>query len=285
MKKDNYNTKIKVESWLIFAFCVILTFISLLPIYILVINSTRSQLQIANGVSFLPSTHFLENLQSLNQNRAFNLFTGFKNSFIVSVFATFFSVFFSTLTAYGLVVYNFRLKEAAYNFILLVLMIPAQVSGVGFYKFMVETLHLGDSFIPLTVPAIAAPAVVFFLKQYMESSFPKEIVEAARIDGCGEFRTFLSIGIPMIKPGMAVQAIFQFIYNWNNYFTPSMIIISKFDKKTLPLMMKAIQADIQNLDLGSVYMALTLSIVPLIVVYFLLSKYIIAGVALGGVKE
>ncbi|MGN0667412.1 MAG: carbohydrate ABC transporter permease [Huintestinicola sp.] len=283
--KDNYNTKIKVQSWLIFAFCVILTIISLLPIYILIINSTRSQLQIANGVSFLPSTNFLANIESLNQNRAFNLFAGFKNSFIVTIFATFFSVFFSTATAYGLVVYDFRLKNAAYNFILLILMIPAQVSGVGFYKFMVEGLHLGNSFIPLTVPCIAAPAVVFFLKQYMESSFPREIVEAARIDGCGEFRTFLSIGIPMIKPGMAVQAIFQFIFNWNNYFTPSMIIVSDFSKKTLPLMMKAIQADIQNLDLGSVYMALTLSIVPLIVVYFILSKYIIAGVALGGVKE
>lgn len=281
--KDNYNAKLRTQSVIIMIVCIILTIISLLPIWILVCNATRTHLQISTGVSLIPSTHFLENYKSLMAKNVFKPFIGFKNSFIISACSTILSVFFSALTAYGLVVYDFKIRDGAYAFILAVLMIPVQVSGVGFMNFMIK-VNLYDTLVPLIVPAVAAPAVVFFMRQYLKSSFPLDIVEASRIDGCGEFRTFLQIGIPMMKPAIAVQAIFAFIQNWNNYFTPSMMIVSE-SKKTLPMMIKSLSSDRLATDYGIIYAGIAISIIPLVVVYLLLSRFIIEGVALGGVKE
>jgi multiple sugar transport system permease protein len=163
------------------------------------------------------------------------------------------------------------------------MMIPVQVSSAGFVKFMYD-LNLINNFIPLIVPAIAAPAVIFFMVSYMKSSFPLDIVEASRIDGCGEFRTFLTIAIPMMKPAIAVQAIFAFVANWNNFYTQNMIL--KNDKLvTMPIMVSKVLGFDKNVDYGVNYLCITLSILPIVVIYFILSKFIIAGVALGGVKE
>jgi multiple sugar transport system permease protein len=189
------------------------------------------------------------------------------------------------MTAYGLVVYDFKLKKIAYTIIIAVMMVPVQVTSVGFYKFMLS-IGLTDTYWPLIIPAIAAPAIVFFMRQSMKSTFPLEIVEAARIDGCGEYRTFFTIGIPMMKPAIAVQAIFAFVANWNNYYTPSMILISrKRTQLTLPMMVNTIVSNDKLADYGAKYLAIMLSIVPVVIVYFIFSKFIVEGVALGGVKE
>ena len=210
---------------------------------------------------------------------------GYRNSAIITISATFLTVFFSALTAYGIHVYDFKLKEVSYTVVLLVMMVPTQVTAAGFLNFMMK-IHWNDTYFPLILPAIAAPAVVFFMRSYMKSSFPLDIVEAARIDGSGEFRTFLTIAIPMMKPAIAVQAIFAFVANWNNFYTPSMILIDgDVQKKTLPMMVQAIQASDKVRDYGVVYFCIALSIIPIVVAYVCLSKFIIAGVALGGVKE
>lgn len=287
--KDNYSFKIKLKSGLLFAWMVILTIICLLPIYILIINATRLHADIANGISFIPDTYLSKNIETLfkdvNYNTVYNVAIGYKNSLIITGFSTILTVFFAALTAYGIHVYDFKLKEISYTVILLVMMVPVQVTSAGFVSFMLD-LKLTDTYWPLIIPSIAAPAVVYFMRSYMKSSFPLDIVEAARIDGSGEFRTFLTIAIPMMKPAIAVQAIFAFIASWNNFYTPSMILISsKFSQKTLPMMVSAIQASDKFVDYGAIYLAIALSILPIVIVYCLLSKFIIAGVALGGVKE
>lgn len=105
------------------------------------------------------------------------------------------------------------------------MMIPTQVTALGFIRLM-RSMNLMDSFIPLIVPAVAAPITFFYMKQYMESTLPLSLIEAARIDGSGEFRTFNSIVLPLMKPAIAVQAIFGFVSSWNNYFTPALILQS-----------------------------------------------------------
>lgn len=280
--KDNYNTNLRIRSLIITVICVILAIICLLPIYLLIINATRNTSEILNGATLIPGDQTIINYKKLIALDGFNALTGFKNSFIIAGSSSLLSVFISALTAYALVVYDFKLKGPAFTFILAVLMIPTQVSAIGFVRFMIK-LGFFNTYIPLIVPVMAAPATVFFIRQFMKSSFPLDIVEAARIDGSSEFRTFLTIGIPMLKPAMSVQLIFAFIFNWNNFFTPSMIITST-EKYTLPMMINTLSSD-RYTDYGMVYMGIALSIVPLIVVYFILSKYIIEGVALGGVKE
>ena len=162
-------------------------------------------------------------------------------------------------------------------------MIPTQVTALGFVQLMAK-MKMEDSLIPLIVPTIAAPVTFFYMKQYMESTLPLSIVEAARIDGSGEFRTFNHIVLPLMKPAIAVQAIFTFVLNWNNYFIPALILHSD-NKKTLPVLIAQLRsADFLKFDMGQVYIMIAFSIFPVIIVYLLLSKFIVQGVALGGVK-
>ncbi|HRR76139.1 MAG: carbohydrate ABC transporter permease [Ruminococcus sp.] len=285
--KDNYMFKIRLKSTILFVWCIILTIICLVPIYILLINATREASEIAGGLSIVPGSHFMKNVETMRTDfkQQFRPLIGYRNSAIITISATFLSVFFSALTAYGIHVYDFKLKEISYTAILLVMMVPAQVTAAGFLNFMVK-IHLTDSYIPLIVPAAAAPAIVFFMRSYMKSSFPLDIVEAARIDGCSEFRTFLTIAIPMMKPAIAVQAIFAFVAQWNNFYTPSMILLSnKMSQRTLPMMIANVQSMDTYKDYGVVYTCIAISIIPIIIAYILLSRFIIAGVALGGVKE
>ena len=285
--KDNYMFKIRLKSTILFIWCVILTIICLLPIYILVINATRLDTDIAGGLTVIPGKALGKNIKTMREDfgNLFKPLIGYRNSAIITVSATFLTVFFSALTAYGIHVYDFKLKETSYMIILFIMMVPTQVTATGFLNFMAK-IGLTDTYWPLILPAVAAPAVVFFMRSYMKSSFPLDIVEAARIDGSGEFRTFLTIAIPMMKPAIAVQAIFAFVANWNNFYTPSMILLSGDpDQKTLPMMISAIQASDKTGDLGVVYTCIALSIVPIIIADVLLSRFIIAGVVLGRVKE
>ncbi len=283
--------KMKPKDIIITAVMIIICIVSLLPLYILIINSTRSSVDISgNGVSLIPGLNLFKNFGTLADWSAtgkveYNALRGYLNSAIIAFSCTFLTVLFSGMTAYGVVVYDFKLKGPAYTFILAVMMVPVQVTSVGFYQFMAR-IGLTDNYLPLIIPSIAAPAIVFFMRQYMKSSFPLEIVEAARIDGCGEFRTFVTIAIPMMKPAFAVQAIFAFVSNWNNYYMPSMILISrKSSQMTLPMMVNTILSNDKLADFGAKYAAIMLSIVPVVVVYLIFSKFIVEGVALGGVKE
>lgn len=141
-----------------------------------------------------------------------------------------------------------------------------------------------DSFIPLIVPTIAAPVTFFYMKQYMESSLPASLIEAARMDGSGEFRTFNSVVLPIMKPAIAVQAIFTFVSSWNNYFTPALVLHDD-KKKTLPILIAQLRAaDWLKFDMGQVYVMIAFSIFPVIIVYLFLSRYIVQGVAVGSVK-
>ena len=261
----------------------LLTFLCLLWFYALIVNSTRSHPEIQQGFNFLPGGSFAYNLNNLLNNKNLPVLTGIRNSLFVSACTALLATYFSALTAYAIHAYNFRFKKAAFTFILMVMMIPTQVTALGFVRMMGQ-VGLSDSFIPLILPSIASPIVFFFMKQYMEAMLPVEIVEAARIDGSNEFATFNRIVLPIMKPAMAVQGIFTFVSSWNNYFLPALLLKSSA-KKTLPILIAQLRsADFLKFDMGQVYMLITISIVPIIIIYLLLSKYIVRGVTLGSVK-
>ena len=163
-----------------------------------------------------------------------------------------------------------------------IMMIPAQITMIGFYQ-MVYKIHMTNKAIMLILPAIQSPSMVFFMRQYMKPMLSPSLVESARIDGSKEFYTFNAIVLPIMKPAIATQAIFTFVTSWNNLFTP-LVLLTKQSKYTLPIMVSLLKGDIYRTEYGAVYLGLTLTALPLIIVYFLLSKYIIAGVALGSVK-
>lgn len=261
----------------------VLCFLCLFFFYVLAMNATHSHYEIQRGFNLLPGRDFMKNLSATLADSSLPVLKGIRNSLLISALSALLSIYFSALTAYGIYAYDFRLKKLAFTFIILIMSMPTQISALGFVRLigrMGGTNHLW----PLFLPAIASPTVFYFMIQYMKSSLPMEIVEAARIDGCSEFGTFNRVVLPLLKPAMAVQAIFSFVASWNNYFTPALILDSK-NNPTLPILIATLRSkDVASLDMGSVYMLIAVAILPVILVYLLLSKFIVAGVTLGSVK-
>ena len=266
-----------------YVFLILISFICLFWFYVLFINATRSNSQLARGFTALPSVNLGANLHNLFSG-TLPVISGLCNSLVVASFTALLATYFSTMTAYAIHAYDFKLRKAAFTFILAVMMIPTQVTALGFIQLMTK-MNLMDNFIPLIVPAMASPAVFFYMKQYMDSVLSKSLIEAARIDGSGELHTFNSIVLPLMKPAVAVQAIFSFVSSWNNYFTPA-LILHKDKMKTLPILIAQLRAaDWLKFDMGQVYAMIAFSIFPVILVYLFLSKNIVGGVMMGGVKE
>ncbi len=268
---------------IIYTTCIILAVLSIFPFYTMFVNATRGTFEIQqSAISLVPSTHLLNNFKILS-GKSFNPMLGFFNSMIISTGATLCAVYFSSLTAYGLMAYNWKWRKPFFTFIMCVLMIPAQVVVIGFYQFMYR-LGWTNNFLALILPAISSPAMVFFMRQYLLASLSLDIVDSARIDGAGEFSIFNTIILHIMKPALAVQAIFTFVASWNNFFMP-LVLLTDQSKYTMPIMVSLLRGDIYRTEYGAVYLGLTLTVLPLFVIYFLLSKYIIAGVALGALKE
>ena len=277
--KNNY------KKILIYSLLTLLALLSVLPFLIMFINATRSSVQIeAQSLSFIPSSYLLSNWRRLMVIGSFDPFVGFRNSFIVSASATILSVYFSSLTAYAIVAYDWKFKNAFFTIIMTVLMIPGTIAVIGFFRFMWQ-LGLDNNFIPLIIPAIASPGVVFFMRQYLQATLSLEMVEAARIDGSSEFATFNKIVFPIMKPALATQAIFIMVFNWNTLFLPMVLLSGNQSRWTMPIMVAQLQGNIYRTDFGVVWLGLAITVLPLFAVYAFLSKFIIAGVALGGVKE
>ncbi|MDN2997535.1 carbohydrate ABC transporter permease [Streptococcus suis] len=263
---------------------IILSFMCLFFFYILIVSATHSHSELQRGFSAFPGGYLWDNLMKVANDGTFPMFRGIINSLIVSGTTAAVCTYFSALTAYGLYVYDFRFKKIAFTFIMAILVMPTQVTSMGFVR-LITQMGMYDSFLPLIIPAIASPAVFYFMYSYMKASLPLSMVDAARIDGSSEFRTFNTIVLPLMKPAIAVQAIFTFVGSWNNYFIPALVLQSK-DKMTVPILIASLRgADYMNFDMGKIYTMILVAIVPIVLVYLFLSKFIIAGVTLGGVKE
>lgn len=282
MMKD--KTASRIRSIVAHVVLIILSFMCLFFFYVLIVNASHSHAELQKGFSALPGKYFWKNLMNVANDGSFPMFRGILNSIIVSGCSAVLCTYFSSLTAYGLYAYDFKARNVAFTFIMAILVMPTQVTAMGFLR-LITKMGLYDSLLSLIIPSVASPAVFYFMYSYLQSSLPMSLVEAARIDGSGEFRTFNSIVLPIMKPAIAVQAIFTFVGSWNNYFVPALVIQSK-SKMTVPILIATLRgADYMNFDMGKIYMMITVAIVPIIIVYLLLSKFIIAGVTLGGVKE
>ena len=267
----------------VYAILIFLSVLCLFSFVMLFINATRSNGQLQAGFTLIPGGHLMDNFKNAWTDSSINIPRGLLNSFLVASATAILTTYFSALTAYGFQAYDSKGKQILFGFIMAIMVIPTQVSASGFvqicYKF-----GLTNNYLVLILPGIAAPIVFFYIKQYMESNLPMEIVDAARVDGCGEFRTFNTIILPMLKPALAVQLIFSFLQSWNNYFLPS-LLLTKAEMKTVPIMIAQLRsADYSKFDMGKVYMFILLAILPVLVVYIILSKSIIRGVTAGSVK-
>lgn len=279
---SNYRISTYVMRFFIYLFLAILVVVTVLPIWLMIVNGTRSTTEIQNGIGFFPGTHAIENYNIL-VGRGLNLPRGFINSTTIAVATTIVTVYFSMLTAYGVVVYEFKGKKLLYNFILVLVMIPMQLSIIGFFQYM-SKVGLADSYLQLILPAIASAGSVFFAKQYLESIMIQDLIDAGRIDGSSELGIFHRIMLPLATPGAFTLGIFAFVGAWNNFFNPYILITSR-EKYTLPMLIQTLRGDVYRPEFGAIYLGLAASVVPIIIIYFLFSRYIVNGISMGAVKE
>ena len=278
----NYTTKTKLTRWLVYILLIILLIIVITPIWLLLVNATRSTTEIQQGISLLPSTHAFENYKILTA-RGLNLPRGFVNSLFLSVTTTFMTVYVAFLAAYGIVAYNFRGRRFFRGFVVVLVLIPMQLSIIGYFQYM-SGLGLTDTFASLIFPAVAAAFAVFFAIQYLEGIYINDLIDAGRVDGAGELGIFHRVMMPIAVPGAVTLGIFTFIGSWNNFFTP-FIMISSIEKYTLPMLVQLLRGDVYRTEYGAIYLGLAFTVVPVILIYILFSRYVISGIAMGSVKE
>ncbi|GEK88350.1 carbohydrate ABC transporter permease [Alkalibacterium putridalgicola] len=273
---------VKAQRTLIYVFFALLTLLSIIPFWVVIVNATRSAPEIQQGLSLIPSDSAWSNWTHL-RDQGFNIFQGYGNSFFIAASATILSLYFSSLTAYAFIVYEFKGKKLIWGIILLLIMIPTQVSIIGFYKFMAN-MDLLNNYIPLILPSVASAPTVFFMKQYLETIYHPALVDSARVDGASEIFIFHRIILPLMRPALATMAIFSFIASWNNFLLP-LILINDRSMYTLPMLVQLLTTDGYKTEYGAMYMGITLSVVPLLFLYAFLSRYIIGGVTAGSIKQ
>ncbi len=278
----NYRISTNILRFFIYLFLAVLLIVTLLPVWLLLVNATRSTLEIQQGISLLPSHYILSNYKIL-LSRGLDLPQGFLNSLTIAVATTIITVYFSMLTAYGIVGYEFKGKKFLYNSILVLVMIPMQLSIIGFYQYM-SRFGLTDNYLSLILPSIATAGAVFFFKQYLESIMIQDLIDAGRIDGASELGIFHRIMFPIAAPGAFTLGIFTFVAAWNNFFNAYILITSR-DKYTLPMLVQTLRGDVYRHEYGAIYLGLAASVIPIIIIYFLFSRYIVNGISMGAVKE
>ena len=279
---NSYRLGTYAIRFFVYVLLFILLILVIVPIWLLVVNGTRSTTEIQQGISIMPSTHMLENY-GLLVGKGLDLPRGFANSLFLAVTSTIVSVYFALLTAYGIVAYDFAWKKIFAGFIVVLVMIPLQLSIIGFYQYMAR-LGLTDNYLSLILPLIASAGAVFFGMQYLESMVIHDLIDAGRIDGASELGIFHRIMLPIAVPGAATLGIFAFVASWNSFFTP-FIMISSIEKYTLPMLVQTMRGDVYRTEYGAIYLGLSMTVVPIIILYIIFSRYIVSGISMGAVKE
>jgi multiple sugar transport system permease protein/cellobiose transport system permease protein len=252
--------------------------LSAFPFYFIISMATHSTSEIYKGNVFMLGTDLIKNLTTIMKG-GFAIY--YWNSMYTSVLSGLLSIAISSMAAYSLSIYDFKGKRFATSFIIASMMIPAQISLIGY---TIEMKHLGlvNTHMPLILTWAASAYGVFFMLQYMKSSVPKELVESARIDGSSEFRTYLMIVMPLIKPAVGTLMMLIFLWSWNNFMMPS-TMLTQNDKFTIPLGIQSLSTAYTQ-DWGARGAALAIAVMPMIIIFSFGSKYFVQGISAGAVK-
>ncbi|PGT80394.1 MULTISPECIES: carbohydrate ABC transporter permease [Bacillaceae] len=268
--------------WLInIGFCII-SFIALFPILNLLISSLRPSSELMrNGISlvFDPSTLSFNNYTYIF-TQAGNYWGWYMNSLTISAITIVLSLFFSSMVGYALALYDFKGRNLIFGFVLFILMVPFEILMLPLFQLMIS-MNLINTYTAVILPAVVAPIAVFFFRQYA-IGLPKELMDAARIDGATEYGIFFRIMLPLMGPSMAAMAILQGLGSWNNFLWP-LIVLRSNDMFTLPIGLATLLTPYGNnydvLIAGSV-----MTIIPIIILFVFFQRYFVAGLTVGGVK-
>ena len=257
-------------------FCFLLAASTFFPLFSMLISSTHESYEIVTRLNVLPGNAFMTNYERLTRN--INVWQGMLNSAIVGILETIITLYFSLLTAYAFSKFRFRGRNFLFGVILVTMMLPGQLGVLGFFRQM-TVFHLLDSWWPLIIPGIANCGAVFFLKQYLDSGLPDEILESAFVDGCREISIFHQIVFPLAKSALVAQGIMSFIGSWNSYMMP-LIMLRTISKMTLPLLIATVR-DSMHAEYGAQFVGMLLTVIPLVVLFCFASRIIMEEISVG----
>ena len=260
-------------------FLLAMTFVILAPVLWFVLSSFKDATDLgARPPKILPTRWAFENYTEAFQ--MYNYMRYFINSVIVTTIATILTLLINSMAAYAFAKYNFRGRDGLFVMTLAMIMIPLQVILIPIYL-VVSSLGLVNTYWGMIIPAAATPTGVFIIRQYM-LTIPDELIEAARIDGAGEFRIFARIVLPLCRPALAVVAIFSILWRWNDFLWP-LLIAQKEELYTLPVALALLNGQLV-VPYNIVLAMSVMSIIPVLFMFVFMQRQIVQGIAQTGIK-
>lgn len=251
-----------------------------LPFYWLVIASTHSSQEIfASPPPLLPGGHLDENLATLQETASFGRVV--LNSLLIAALYTGCAGIVCTLAGYAFAKYRFKGGDALFGLLMLGLVIPSQVTLVPLFKMMAELQWL-NTYQAVVMPNLALPFGIFLMRQSM-GALPDELLDSGRIDGCGEFRLFVKVVLPPMRPALAALGIFLFLYQWNDFIWP-LIVLRDSTSFTIPVALAALQG-LDDTDYGAILTGTAVAAIPMALVFLALQRHFVSGLLAGAVKE
>lgn len=276
------NANVSLSKIVVYSFVAFGALTMLAPFYFMFIFATHDNVAI---LSVPPPIWFGDELINNIQALIGYLPYFWKNlgwSLYISVITTILNIFFCSLAGYGFAMFNFKYKNGLFIFIMGTMMLPAFLSMIPTALIMSQLGWINTPkaiYAPMAVSAMG----IFLMRQYISSAIPKELIEAARMDGCGEFSIYWRIILPLITPVLGTLALVTFIGQWNNFMGP-LVVMNDMEMFTVPLALRALQGSTSLIPYGAVFTGVAIAVIPLMVLFFICSRQLIAGLTSGAVK-
>lgn len=270
MKRD------KPKTIATYIFLILMSIIFVFPFYFLVVSATNSSIDVTNG-RMLPGGELFTNLKNIFSQT--DMTNALKNSTVVALFQTVLALLIGSAAGYGFEIYRSKGKDIVFNIILLSMMVPFAAIMIPLFRLfgkmsMISSLVGINSYASIFLPYIATAFLIFYFRQNTKM-FPKELLEAGRIDGVSEAGLFFKIYMPTMKTTYAAAAIITFMNSWNNYLWP-LVVVQSTEKQTVPLLISQLGSSYSP-DFGMIMAAVLVATVPTLVIFFVLQKQFVAG--------
>ena len=273
------NTKNRLSDFFAYFFLILTAVTCIVPFYIMFINATHPNADIIARIELVPGRSIAANMKWLSQY--IQPTRMILNSIFISVISTALAAYVGALAAYGFSKFRFRGRKALFWVVLATMMIPTQMSLIGLAQIS-QKLGILGSYWPVILPSMASASTVFWLRAHFSESVHNSLIEAARVEGYSELAIFHRIALPLSTTGIATISIFNFVGAWNNYLVP-LALLSNVKKFPISVGIAIIRT-VDPRNLGGVYLSLAISVIPILIIFACLSRFILAGLSSGAVK-
>ncbi len=277
----NQRSRRQLQAVLLHVLLIPLALLFLAPLWLMLVFSSQPDSAIFSTTPPLWFGHaFLDNFRQLQADT--NYLRTLLNSVLIAVIYTAFSMLFTSMGGYAFAKYRFRGKGVLFGIIIATLTIPTFVTIIPQFILVARNLHLTNTYWAVILPTLANTIGIFYMRQAFQA-LPDELLDAAKIDGAGDARTFFQIALPIVSPALAALGIVLFLASWNDYLWP-LIVLSDKNAYTMPVALGTL-VGLTRVSWGGIMVGTVISTVPFLIVFMALQRFFVAGIAGGAVKD